>query len=175
MLTLLIGILLIVFVTFGGGAVFIPMFENLLVEQLGIFPEAEFTTLIGLVNSFSGPTGGKIAGYAGYYVNGWLGFILASLVFILPGTLLMLIALKFVSRIKDSKIMKKISIYIKPIVIGIFLSIIVKFLRLSFEGVGYHTVIVFLVSFYLLDRRKVQPVFVIILSLIYGIIISIPF
>lgn len=167
--SLIFGVLVIVLVTFGGGAVFIPMFEILLVEQLGAFTDSEFTTLIGLVNSFSGPTGGKIAAYAGYFLGGWTGLLLASIVFIVPGTVMMLVAYKFFVKISESMFFKQVSIYIKPIVVGIFIAIIVKFLKLSIDGIGLVTFIVFGVSFYLVDIKKVPPIIVIVLSMVFGL------
>ncbi|XMB67098.1 chromate transporter [Mycoplasmatota bacterium zrk1] len=168
---LVLEILMIVFFTFGGGAVFIPMFEKTLVESLGIFTPVTYTSIIAVVNSLPGVTGGKIASYAGFFSYGWIGFILASLAFIVPGIIMMVVAYKFVNRMKQSRIMKDISLYIKPIVVGIFLSIIVKFLDLSIKGLGWiEGIVIFGVAFYLLDQKKIQPILVIIMAIIYGII-----
>jgi len=168
---LVLEILVIVLFTFGGGAVFIPMFERTLVESLGIFSAQTYTAIVAVVNSLPGVTGGKIASYAGFYEAGVLGFILTSLAFIVPGIIMMVIAYKFVNRMKQSKIMQNISLYIKPIVVGIFLSIIVKFLDLSIQGLGWiEGVIIFALAFYLLDQRKMQPIFVIVGAIVYGII-----
>ncbi len=171
MLLFVLAILVVVFVTFGGGAVFIPMFEDMFVYRMEIFTTEEYTNIIAILNAFPGPTGGKIAGYTGYVEYGTLGFLLGSLAFILPGTIMMLVSYNLVEKVKQSKLFKQLNLYIKPIIIGIFLSIIVKFSLTSFNTIGYvETIIITVISFVLLDRFKLSPLKVISLAILYGVI-----
>ncbi len=171
MLLFVLSVLVVVFVTFGGGAVFIPMFEDMFVYRMEIFSIEEYSSIIAILNAFPGPTGGKIAGYTGYVEYGVVGFIFASLAFILPGTIMMLISYNLVEKVKDSKLFKQLNLYIKPIVIGIFLSIVLKFTVTSFNIMGYvETIVITVVSYILLDRFKLSPLKVIGLAILYGVI-----
>jgi|GEM_PF-6509075 len=170
MISLLLGIFLIVLLTYGGGQVFIPMFENLLVQDQGIFTSSEYQTIVGFVNSLPGPVGGKLAAYSGYFVGGWFGFISASFVFILPAFLMMLLIYKFIEHFQRSKFFTQLVIYIKPIVIGIFLSIIVSFVTGAYSQINYMVIIIFVVSYLLAEYKKIPTTYLILASLIYGVI-----
>jgi len=171
MLLFVLSVLVVVFLTFGGGAVFIPMFEDMFVFRMEIFTIEEYTQLIAVLNAFPGPTGGKISAYTGYVEYGITGMILASLAFVVPGIVMMLISFNLVEKVKHSKLFKQLNLYIKPIVMGIFLSIIIKFTMTSVTNIGYlETIIITVVSFVLLDRFKWSPLKVISLSLTYGLI-----
>ncbi len=171
MLLFVLSVLVVVFLTFGGGAVFIPMFEDMFVFRMEIFTIEEYTQLIAVLNAFPGPTGGKISAYTGYVEYGITGMILASLAFVVPGIVMMLISFNLVEKVKHSKLFKQLNLYIKPIVMGIFLSIIIKFTMTSVTNIGYlETIVITVVSFVLLDRFKWSPLKVISLSLTYGLI-----
>lgn len=166
-----LSVLVVVFVTFGGGAVFIPMFEDMFVTRMEIFTIEEYTQVIAVLNAFPGPTGGKISAYTGYVEYGITGMILASLAFIVPGIIMMLISYNLVEKVKHSELFKRLNLYIKPIVMGIFLSIVIKFSITSFNSVGYvETIVITVVSYILLDRFKWAPLKVISLALAYGLL-----
>ncbi len=170
MIELIIGVFIIVMVTFGGGVVFIPMFEKLLVEDLFIVSSQEFTKAVAVANSLPGSIGAKLSAYVGFYKFGWQGLIIFTLVFVVPGIVMILIAYNFMEKLKTSYIMKKITLFIKPVVIGIFLTIIIKFLKISVSNINIvNTVIIFSISLFLLEKR-VQPIYVMIFSLAYGMI-----
>lgn len=174
MIQYLLGVLIISTVTFGGGAVFIPMFEVLIVEDLNIISLNEFMTIVAVVNSLPGPTGGKIAAYTGYILSGWIGATLAALIFVVPSIILMIFAYRFINKLRKSKKMRYINIYIKPIVIGIFFSITLSFLSKSITSINiFNTVFVYLASLYLFEYKKIEPIKVILLSLTYGLILYI--
>lgn len=171
MIYFVISVLIVVFLTFGGGAVFIPMFEDMFVYRMEIFTLEEYTQIIAVLNAFPGPTGGKIAAYTGFVEYGFWGMVFASLAFVVPGIVMMLISYNLVERVKHSELFKKLNLYIKPIVMGIFLSIVLKFSITSVVNIGYlETIIITVVSFLLLDRYKLSPLKVISLSLLWGVI-----
>ena len=171
MLLFILSVLVVVFVTFGGGAVFIPMFEDMFVYRMEIFTIEEYTQVIAVLNAFPGPTGGKISAYTGFVEFGLPGMILASLAFVVPGIVMMLISFNLVEKIKHSKLFITLNLYIKPIIIGIFLSIIIKFSVTSINSMGYvETIIITVVSFILLDKFKWAPLKVISLALAYGLL-----
>lgn len=171
MIYFVFSVLLVVFLTFGGGAVFIPMFEDMFVYRMEIFTLEQYSQIIAVLNAFPGPTGGKIAAYTGYVEYGLVGMVLGSLAFVVPGIVMMLISYELVEKVKHSELFKKLNLYIKPIVMGIFLSIVIKFSVTSFANIGYlETAIVTIVSFILLDKYKWSPLKVITLTLVWGII-----
>lgn len=185
----ILGVLLIGLVTFGGGPVFIPMFEKLFVDQMQIFTFTQYSTIVSVVNSLPGPTGPKIVAYGGYILGGWPLAILGILLLIAPAVLFMLLAYKSLELIKKSPRMQNVSIYIKPIIIGIFTAIIVKFVIQSLSGFAYlynitvqdngnvifsiiNTILVFAVSYYLIEVKKKAPILIILGALVYGFVLA---
>ena len=72
---LIIEILMIVLFTYGGGAVFIQMFERSLVDSLGLFSSIEYATIIAVLNSLPGVTGGKLYAIAVFSLIAWVGVV----------------------------------------------------------------------------------------------------
>ncbi len=124
----LFGTFIIGLVTFGGGAVFIPMFEDLFVNRMGITDIEFYNLIVSLATSLPGPLGPKVAGYFGYELFGSLIFIPLYLVFILPGVILMIFNYKALVKLKDSKKFKIANDLLKGVIAAILMSIVFGFM-----------------------------------------------
>ncbi len=124
----LFGTFVIGLVTFGGGAVFIPMFQDLFVNRMGITDTEFYNLIVSLATSLPGALGPKIAGYFGYGLFGWWIFIPLYMVFILPGVVLMVFNYKALVKLKDSKRFKIANDLLKAVIAAILMSIVYGFL-----------------------------------------------
>lgn len=153
---------------FGGGYVMIPIMQSLFVTELKWLSNQEFIDSI----AFSQLTPGPIlvsAFFTGYKLAGIAGALLATVAIFLPSAILMIIAAKVFKENVDSLLMKNALAGIKPVVVGMILVSAIKLLL----SVAYTPLSIglFLTAFLLNFRFKFNPVYLILISLMVGIIL----
>ncbi|MEH7438953.1 chromate transporter [Neobacillus drentensis] len=156
-------------VGYGGGPASIPLVENEVVDHYGWMTVPEFSEVLALGNSLPGPIATKMAGYIGYEQGGVLGSIVGIFATVAPSLLLMIVLLGLLYKYKDSPKVKRMTNYIRP-TIAVMLGVMAfSFFSTSYSDTGVlQTVILIGVSFFLLEKLKVHPAYVIMGSLIYG-------
>ena len=156
-------------VGYGGGPASIPLVENEVVDHYGWMSVSEFSEVLALGNSLPGPIATKMAGYIGYEQGGVLGSIVGIFATVAPSLLLMIVLLGLLYKYKDSPKVKRMTNYIRP-TIAVMLGVMAfSFFSTSYSDSGVlQTVILVGVSFFLLEKLKVHPAYVILASLIYG-------
>ncbi len=167
LLKYLLGTFIIGLVTFGGGAVFIPMFEDLFVNRMEITDTEFYNLVVSIATSLPGPLGPKIAGYFGYELFGWLIFVPLYLVFILPGVILMIFNYKALVKLKDSKRFKIANDLLKAVIVAILMSIVFGFLFGKMDKIpSVLMFIYFFISIIILEKKwlKVHHLIVILVS-----------
>ncbi|MFS0749982.1 chromate transporter [Oceanobacillus sp. 1P07AA] len=154
---------------YGGGPASIPLVENEVVSRFGWMTVQEFSEVLALANSLPGPIATKMAGYIGYDVAGVLGASVSVFATVAPSLVLILALLGILYRYKNSPKVKRMTLYIRP-VIGILLGVMAwNFFSESYIGIGFwQTAILAVASYFLMERMKVHPAFVIAGALIYG-------
>jgi len=103
---------------FGGGFVFIPLIQEVVVNSYGWLNDKEFIDGIALGQITPGPILIS-ATFIGYKVSGVIGAIVATLGIFLPPAILMLISANFLDLIKNSAAINAILKGIRCAVIGI--------------------------------------------------------
>ncbi|MEO2077304.1 MAG: chromate transporter [Bacillus sp. (in: firmicutes)] len=156
-------------VGYGGGPASIPLVENEVVDHYGWMTVPEFSEVLALGNSLPGPIATKMAGYIGYEIGGVLGSVVGIFATVAPSLLLMIVLLGLLYRHKDSPKVKRMTNYIRP-TIAVMLGVMAfSFFSTSYTDTGLlQTIILVGVSFFLLEKLKVHPAYVIMASLIYG-------
>ncbi|MGG3564449.1 chromate transporter [Neobacillus rhizosphaerae] len=156
-------------VGYGGGPASIPLVENEVVDHYGWMTVSEFSEVLALGNSLPGPIATKMAGYIGYEQGGVLGSIVGIFATVAPSLLLMIVLLGLLYKYKDSPKVKRMTNYIRP-TIAVMLGVMAfSFFSTSYSDSGVlQTVILVGVSFFLLEKLKVHPAYVIMGSLLYG-------
>lgn len=158
---------------YGGGPASIPLVEHEVVEKYKWLTTEEFSEIVALGNSLPGPIATKMAGYIGYVEGGILGSIVAVLATVGPSLLLMILLLSFIYKYKDSPEVKNITKIVKPIIAVLLGVMTLEFMHSSIVQMGIFTTIIFIVvSYYLLEIKKVHPAIVIVLALVSGSIMQ---
>src|SRR5699024_6868605 len=154
---------------YGGGPASIPLIENEVVQRFEWMSVQEFSEVLALSNALPGPLATKMAGYIGFEVGGIPGAIVAVFVTVAPSLILMIMLLGILYKYKDSPKVKRLTLYVRP-VIAILLGLMAwGFFVDSFEGIGiWQTALLISTSYLLLERFKVHPAFVIAGTLVYG-------
>lgn len=154
---------------YGGGPASIPLVENEVVDHYGWLTTNEFSEMLAMGNALPGPIATKMAGYIGYEQGGILGAIVGVFATVAPSLILMITLLGLLMKYKESPRVKRMTTYIRP-VIAVLLGIMTyDFFFSAYEGVGiWQTLFIGLLSFFLMERLKVHPAYVIAGALVYG-------
>lgn len=154
---------------YGGGPASIPLVENEVVGRYGWMSVQEFSEVLAVANSLPGPIATKMAGYIGFEVGGVFGAIIGVFAAVAPSLIIMIALLGLLYKYKDSPKVKRLTLYVRP-VIAILLGLMAwRFFFESYNGIGLlHTVILGVVSYVLIERVKIHPAFVILGAFVYG-------
>ena len=106
---------------FGGGFVFIPLIEQIVVQEQAWLTHQEFVDAIALGQITPGPILISAA-FIGYKVMGLLGAAIATVAIFLPPALLMLVSAHFLMRVRESTAVKAVLRGIRPAVIGMIVA-----------------------------------------------------
>ena len=72
---------------FGGAAAYIAIMQRETARKRGWLDDQKFLDMLGISNLIPGPTATEMALYIGLEQAGWLGYLSAGLLFIIPGML----------------------------------------------------------------------------------------
>ncbi|MFZ4452640.1 chromate transporter [Salibacterium aidingense] len=158
-------------VGYGGGPASIPLIEHEVVDRYGMVTTEQFGEILALGNTLPGPIATKMAGYIGYEAAGIPGAGIALFATVAPSLLAMVFLLGLLYKFKDSPRVKKMTLYIRPAVAVLLGALAYQFFQSGAANAGaLHTVILGVGSFFLFERSRIHPAFVILLALLYGII-----
>lgn len=169
---------------FGGGYAMLALIEREIVGH-GWITEKMFTDVVAISQMTPGPIGINSATYIGYVVpaeaglSGWywglLGSVLCTLVVVLPSFLLVAYTSHYITRHKDSDVIKGIFFGLRPVVIGLIAS--AALLLMNGENFGYETndivksISICAGAFIMVYFFKIHPIIIIILAGLMGWII----
>lgn len=156
-------------VGYGGGPASIPLVENEVVGRYGWLSVSEFSEVLAMGNALPGPIATKMAGYIGFQQGGILGAAIGIFATVAPSLILMIILLGVLYRHKDSPKVKRMTNYVRPTIAVLLGVMTLNFFTTAYEGIGIlQTLVLIVVSFFLLEKWKVHPAFVIVGALAYG-------
>ncbi|WP_332691633.1 chromate transporter [Halalkalibacter lacteus] len=158
-------------VGYGGGPASIPLVEYEVVTRYQWMTVSEFSEVLALGNALPGPIATKMAGYIGYEVGGVLGAVVGVFATVAPSLILMITLLGILYKFKESPKVKRMTALVRPTIAILLAVLTFRFLESSYEGAGvWHTLLLLVLGFLLLEKWKVHPAFVILGGLGYGAI-----
>ena len=182
---LFISYLKIGFFGFGGGYAMLSLIQNEIVVQHQWMTNAEFADIIAVSQITPGPIAINSATYVGYTVCsqqggvflGVLGAMLATFAVCLPALTIMLLITRFFMRLHNNRIVEGAMRGMRPVVIGMIASAALL-LILPKDGaadgeanfIDAWSWILFGATF-AASLRKVNPILLIVLSAVAGIVI----
>ena len=159
-------------VGYGGGPATIPLVEKEVVHRYGWLSVQEFSEVLALGNALPGPIATKMAGYIGYEQAGILGAAVGVFATVAPSLILMIALMSLLYKFKDSPKVKRMTNYVRPTIALLLGVMAYRFFAQSYEGAGLiHSAILIVASFFLLEKWKVHPAYVIVGALVYGAIL----
>ncbi|WP_188455375.1 chromate transporter [Virgibacillus oceani] len=154
---------------YGGGPASIPLVENEVVKRYEWMNVQDFSEMLALANSLPGPIATKMAGFIGYDEGGILGSLVGVFAAVAPSLIILILLLGVLYKHKDSSKVKRLTLYVRP-VIAILLGIMAwRFFQESYVGIGFwQTAFIIISSYLLIERMRVHPAFVIGAAFVYG-------
>ena len=145
---------------FGGGYVFIPYLDKIIVEQLGWLTQREFIDSIAMGQITPGPIL-ITATFIGYKINGIFGAFIATISIFLPSSVIIIFFSRVYYFFKKNAFFK---IVIKGFKIGIiglicYAGYIIMFRE---EIFNFLNILIFIISFLILSKKLIHPLFLIL-------------
>lgn len=157
-------------VTFGGGVAFIPVLHGLFVTDNHFISDANFQRIVVYASSTPGPIAPLITGYVGIISFGSKGMLLGILALILPTTLLILYIYPLFVQYKKHPILQHVNMYIKPLLIFMFLFLLITQLQFLFPFSKLHPIhTLILLTINILGFRvfKLQSLWILMIVFLY--------
>ena len=171
------GLLMQLFITFfkigafsfGGGYAMLPLIQEEVIENHGWLTKGEFIDIVAIAEMTPGPIAVNSATFLGYRVSGVLGSAFATLGVILPSFIIVLILVRvFLKFQKNEKIQSALR-GIRPTILALITSAAITLVDeaiVDVFGVG-----IAIAAFYLVGKKKVNPIYVLMGAGVVGIII----
>ncbi len=155
----------------GGGFVLIPMYIEDFVGPSAAFLQIsaeEFSNVMALAQMTPGPVGVNAATYFGFRLGGAGGAVLASLCLVLPGSVLVYLALSSLDRFRESRIVRGVFRALRPTAVALMLVALAAFAKTSvLDGENNFNIvsaIIAIISGIMIMKKKLNVVLVILLS-----------
>ena len=154
---------------YGGGPAIIPLIEAEVVGNYGWLSIQQFSETLALGNALPSPIATKMAGQIGYSVGGSIGAVIAVFATVAPSLILMILLLALLFRYKDSIKVKSMTLLVRPVIAVMMATLTWKLFASSYQYSGaFHSLLLICASYFLLERLKVHPAWVITSALGYG-------
>lgn len=156
---------------YGGGPATIPLLEYEVVDRYGWFTNQEFSEIVALGNGLPGPIATKMAAYIGYVQGGVFGAGIALFATVAPSIMLLIVLLGILMKYKDSPKVQMLTKIVRPTIAVLLGMMTYDFFVDSYDTVGIiHTVILVVAGYVLLEKRGMNPLYVVLGALLYGAI-----
>ena len=178
LLELFISYLKIGFFGFGGGYAMLSLIQNEVVVRHGWITAAQFTDIVAVSQITPGPIAINSATYIGYTVAGFWGSVIATVAVSLPSLTIMVLLTRFFFKLRNNRYVAGVVSAMTPVVLGMILS---AALLLMFPASSEEASFIDGWSWVLFGAtlvgswRKVNPILMILLSAVAGIVIYYPF
>lgn len=159
----------------GGGLATLP-FLFYLTQKYNWFTSNELMIMLGVSSATPGPIGLNMATFAGFKTGGFLGALIATSAIVLPSLINVIILSKLINKYCDNFYFKTILYSLKPagcaLLASVFLDLMnnLIFNNKSLASTNYEYLIILLIFGFLGLYLKKGPIFLIILSAIFGVI-----
>lgn len=166
--------------TFGGGYAMLPLIQAEVLANNWLEPES-LVNFIAVSESTPGPFALNMATYIGRQLAGIPGAIFATLGVVLPSFIVILIVARFFEKFKNSKMVSGCMSGLRPAVIGLIGTALISVGKTAFFTNGIDRVnpldfsfislvAIFLIAVYLVFKKKLHPIYVILISAALGIV-----
>lgn len=164
------------FFGFGGGYAMLSLIQNEVVVQNGWMTNAEFADIVAVSQMTPGPIAINSATYVGYSVAGFWGSVVATVSVCLPALTLMILITRFFLHLHNNRYVKGVIAGMRPVVTGMIgAAVLLLMFPPTTDGASFidgWSWVLFLAAM-IASYKKVNPILLILLSALAGIVIYI--
>ncbi len=151
---------------FGGGYIFIPLIQEVVVNGYGWITQMDFVNGIALGQITPGPILITSA-FIGYAVKGFAGAIVATIGMFFPPGLLMITCSHLLNQVKKSVIIQSALKGIRPAIVGMIFTAAIAFAQTA--PIHWATLVIFTIIFLIMYRWRVDVILIIPIAGILGL------
>ena len=171
---LFVSYLKIGFFGFGGGYAMLSLIHSEVVVRNQWLTNGEFSDIVAISQMTPGPIAINSATYIGYEVAGFWGSVVATVAVCLPALTIMMLITRFFLRLRDNHYVKGVVTGMRPVVVGMIASAALLLIfphaedgRSFIDGWSW----VIFVGVMVASVKKVNPILLIVLSAVAGVVI----
>jgi chromate transporter len=154
---------------FGGGPSVIPLIRYEAVSRYQWLEDDEFGDILAIANALPGPIATKMAAYLGYKQKGTMGAFIGVSAHILPTCLAMVALFAIVNVLSYSTAVTGMISAVMPVIAVMLGQMAYEFAEKAVKGLGKLLgVLLFILSFFMLQVISIHPAIVIVIFLAYG-------
>ena len=156
---------------FGGGDATLPLIEKIIINELGWLSYGEFTQVVAIAQLTPGPIAINAATYVGYRLAGVLGATIATFAVCVPSIMLIIAVMRILKRFQTNSGVDKFLKGLRPAVIALIAAAAYS-IAVTGQGIAdVKGIVIALVSFAILRTHKLDPVLVLLLAGICGVVV----
>jgi len=155
--------------SFGGGYTALSLIEREIVNNAGWLTVEEFLDVLALSQITPGPVGINAATFVGFKIMGIPGSIAATTGVIFVSFIMVNIVAHYFLKFKDSTIVQSVLTGLKPSIVGIIVTVVVKLGIKTIDSIYEVIIIVFVV--FMVMKVKLHPILAIFMSAGIGLLI----
>lgn len=167
----------------GGGYAIIPLIQEQVVDQAGWISEKLFTDIITISQMTPGPLAVNTSTFVGLQIGGIGGAVAATAGCVICGIVISLFLYRFFQKHQSSTYIFEILNGLKSASLGLIISAAATILLLAFFGtstlrpeemlsmLNWAAVIIFLVMLLVLRRWKINPILIMLVSGVVGVVV----
>lgn len=150
----------------GGGYASLPYIQDMIVMQRGWLTEQMYVDLLTLSQMTPGPLGINAASFVGMKVAGPLGAVVATVGYVLPSFLIVVLLAYVYFKYRDLTGVKKMMGVVRPIVIGLIAAVGYQLVILVFDAATQQWLTIFLLigALVLVRKLKLNAILVILIT-----------
>ncbi len=174
LLTLMLTFMQVGAFSVGGGYAAMPLIESLTVARHGWLSAAEFADLVTIAEMTPGPIAINAATFVGMRVAGVAGALAATLGCVLPSLVIVSLLAWAYSRGRSGLMMQSVLASMRPVVVALIASAAVTLTRVAClrgESLRWTGVLLFAAALAALRWRKVNPILVMALCGVCGLLL----
>ena len=156
---------------FGGGYAMLSLIQHEVVEAHQWLSINEFTDIVAISQMTPGPIGINSATYVGYSATGniW-GAIVATFAICLPSFIIMLLIAHYYLKFRQNKYVNDIFMGLRPVIVGLIASAALQLVNKE-NFIDYISILFFIIGFLLIWKWKINPILIIVLAGVTGLIV----
>lgn len=165
------------FFGFGGGYAMLSLIHSEVVVRNEWLTNGEFSDIIAISQMTPGPIALNSATYIGYEVAGVLGSMVATTAVCIPALTLMMLLTRFFLKLHNNRYVQSVVLAMRPVVVGMIMSAALLLIfphsddgRSFIDGWSW---LIFALAL-LGSAKKINPILIIIVSGIAGVVIYWP-